>query len=197
MEGIELKPGITEFGLESGIYLIFKWYMENGCRYIRRNYDKDKKRVHLYTKMRPIILAKIFNITTYPKVDDWSLIFQPPRIDHIFIDDRIDHVWVDDIMPIRDIANLFKRWYINAMIAEYLDQSILDEVTKYDNVEGQLPLTLNEFFKMLKKEIDAQYIMTMDVIDHNNTSTRVSSSISKLFKIADEEMKIVWGEDDD
>ena len=196
MEGIELKPGITEDELESGIVHIFKWYMENGCRYIRRNYDKDKKRVHLYTKMKPIILAKIFNITTYPRVtDDWTLIFQPPRIDHIFIDDRIDHVWVDDIMPIRDIANLFKRWYINAMIAEYLDQSILTEL--YDNVEGQLLLTTVKFFKMLKKEIDAQYIMSMDVIDHNNTSTRVSSSISKLFKIADKEMKIVWGEDDD
>lgn len=188
MKGILLKPGITEDELESGIRYIFKWYMDNGCPHILHNYREDKKRVHLFTKMKPIILAKIFNITTYPKVDDWNLIFQPPRIDHIFIDDCIDHVWVDDIMPIRDIANLFKRWYINSMIAEYLDQSILTKIPVNEH---------DEFFKMLKKEIDTQYIMTMDVIDHNNTSTRVSNSISKLFKIANEEMKVVWGEDNE
>ena len=150
--------------------------MENRCPNIKENYLLGKERIHLYTMMKPVILASLFNITTYPKYEDWTMAFNPKLIDYVFIDDRLDNVWIDDIMPTSQIRELFIRWYINSLIANYLNQSILNTIPEEDHIE---------FFKLLKKEIRDSHFISSSVIDHSYDSSKVGNRLKNIFESAD------------
>ena len=94
----------------------------------------------------------------------WRQVFHPILIRSTYVDDRIDDMWVDDIMPIQKIRRLYQRWHINSLIAHYLDRSILDTIPEKDH---------DEFFKLLKEEIDNNYIITGGAIDRSYSSKEV------------------------
>ena len=176
---IVLKKNMTEEELDREILDIFNWYMFKRCPYIEKYYIKcitGKNRIHLYSYMRPIILAKIFNMAISPSTSDWQLVFQPVLIKNVYVDDRIDDIWIDDIMPIQTIRNLFKRWYTNSLIAHYLDQSVLENI----QVDDQ-----GEFFKLLKEEINSSYTICGGTIDHSYSSQEVGKKLKRLFKEVD------------
>ena len=215
MFGINLFKGMTEDDIEKVVRDIFNWYVVSPdatswaiCPNIRANYEFNKGesllytyifRIHLYTYMKPLILAAIFNIRfdintqhihhlfmwdDYPveiKKDIISCVFNPGKFQTIFIDDRIAGMWTDD--DIRDgyeIALLFRRWWINSLVAHYLDQEVLENFSLNEQTE---------FFKLLKAEIADEMPFNFVKTDHCHSSENVRQYLNILFESVDSHLE--------
>lgn len=201
MFGIELFKGMTDDDIEKVVRSIFEWYIDK-CPDIKANYefnghemlllDKYIKQIHLYTYMKPLILAALFNIRfdintdlhvfnlfKWEDIDDVTrCVFRPGKFCSIFIDDHIAGMWTDDIRDGYEITLLFRKWWINSLIDHYFDhdQEVLNNFSLNERTE---------FYKLLEAEIANEMSFNFIKTDHRHSSENVKHYLNLLFESVD------------
>ena len=201
MFGIELFKGMTDDDIEKVVRSIFDWYRDR-CPNIKANCDFNKskilstyiKRLHLYTYMKPLILAALFNIRfdintqyihhlfmweDYPveiRKDITNCVFNPGKFHTIVIDDHIVSLWTDDIRDGHEIALLFREWWVNSLITHYLDRKATDMLSLDEQTE---------FYKLLEAEIADELSFNFIKTDHRHSPENVRHYLNLLFESVD------------
>jgi hypothetical protein len=214
MFGINLFKGMTDDDIEKVVRDIFNWYVVSPdaaswaiCPNIRDIYEFNKGesllctyiiRIHLYTYLKPLILAAIFNIRfdihtdlggelrtfnlfKWEDTDVTRCVFYPGKFRSIFIDDHIAGMWTDDIRDGYEIALLFRRWWINSLVTHYLGREVPTSFS---------PNEQTEFYKLLKAEIADEMPFNFVKTDHCHSSENVRRYLNILFESVDSYLEI-------